>query len=124
MNEDHCCFYCVILAYFYTISDPTYAHPKRITKLSKLADNLISKYNLNFKNIKYPATVDNIKRFEHDNSHIKIQLYTGEADSDAIIYPLHVSYYKPEQYTHVINLLLLTSSIDKIIENSHYLLIH
>ena len=118
-NEDHYCFYWVILAYFYTISDFNYTHPERITKL---ADNLISKYKLNFKNIKYPATVENIKRFEHDNSHIKIQLYTCEADSDAIIYPLHVSYYKPEQYTHVINLLLITSSIDEIIENTHYLL--
>ena len=88
-----------------------------------MADSLISKYNLNFKNIKYPTTVENIKRFEHDNSHIKIQQYICEADSDAIIYLLHVSYYKPKQYTHAINLLLITSSIDKIIENSHYVLI-
>ena len=57
----------------------------------------------------YPANTNTIKHFERNNPTIKIQLYSSEVPSGNTneIYPLYISYYKPDQYKYVINLLLI-----------------
>ena len=42
-NEKIICFYWVILAYFYIISDENYKDQQRITKLNSLAKDLVIK---------------------------------------------------------------------------------
>ena len=46
----------------------------------------------------YPANIDRIKRFERNNPTIKLYLYYFEVTSSDFveIYPLHISYYKPD----------------------------
>ena len=80
------------------------------------------KYNLNISIIKFSTTVENLKRYLNKIILIKIQLYTCDSDSNEI-YPLHISYYQFDQYNYGIHILLKTVAIDKIIENSHYVLI-
>ena len=57
----------------------------------------------------YLANIYTIKHFERNNLTIKIQLYSSEVTSNKTseIYPLYISYDKPDQYKYVIDLLLL-----------------
>ena len=99
-NDNECFKYC-ILAYFYMVYDINYEHPKRISKLLSLENFIINGYHLNFHNVLFPSTEHDIKQFERNNPHIKIQVYTCDAvnpDEKESIYPLHISHYKPNDY--------------------------
>ena len=48
----------------------------------------------------YLANINTIKHFKRNNFTIEVQLYSSQVTSGntSKIYPLYISYYKPDQY--------------------------
>ncbi|XP_065681443.1 uncharacterized protein LOC136095123 [Hydra vulgaris] len=102
-NEDNECFkWCV--ARFFNIKDN---HPERVDKNLKEQAN-----KLNWENIEFPVSLQQITLFEKNNQDISVNIYGYESS----VYPLRIS--KNINRQHQIDLLLISND-----ETNHYCLI-
>ena len=101
-NDDKCFLYCLLASLH-----PVTQEPEHVEHYYKFSNEL------NMSGIKYPVTLSQVKKVEHQNESISINVFGYENNN---IVPLRIT--EKHQRQHHVDLLWLTNE-----ENSHYCLI-
>ena len=106
-NEDNQCFkWCLARAL-----NPVEKNPKRVTKeLRKQAEEL------NWNGITFPVTLNEIDKFERNNTDLSVNVFGYEGSMKRFVYPLRISKHERKD---VVDLLLISND-----STNHYCLIN
>lgn len=114
-NNDDYCFKWAIISALYPVTN--HSNNCKSYKINNINEEIIILHHnditLNFIDLNFPMSVNEIKIFEKNNPLISVNVYGLDADRDVII---GTYYHSEEEKLHHINLLLLED-----ISNFHYL---